>query len=395
MSKSSAVSQPSPESISRRASWCALVVGLAVVVTAINAFPPAEVHYRVSSDVVVSSSRIPQLTDALKRDRDHAATKGLKYVQLLNVEVLDQATDIVSSEAGDEAAGELALVKVDSLWTGAYSGAANENWLKSLAKFENHEVAATEVAKKHRFANWSKKTAESYLKRHDFLADKPRLSTSTDGKTFELATGNRTQAQLASFGRPIPDGESSETADTKAPFVRADLEQRVAEKQTAAAETAKQWRKSLAAAHGLVRIANQPSLETSLTGIPTWIVFSVLVTGVCVGLSTRWTYLRLQSGGVYQPETVAVQLALQGLPTLAKLEVVDPAGQGNGWSDRTARSANQFGKQLARNMTRIGEAMLAFWVVLIAYRLVLDPLWRDVLYESPLVALARILSGMP
>ncbi|MEM8734684.1 MAG: hypothetical protein AAGG44_10705, partial [Planctomycetota bacterium] len=366
-----------------------------VVVTAINAFPPAEIHYRVCSDVVVSASRVPQFNDALRRDRNHAATLGLKYVQLVDVEVLDQASDLLRADDGNESTEELALVKVDSLWTGSFSGAANESWLKSLAKFENHEVAATEVAKQHRFRSWSEKTAENYLKRHDFLADKPRLSTSTDGRTFELATGNKSNTQLASFGKPISGSSVMSDSEPDPASVRVLLEERVAEKEAAATESAEQWRQSLAAAHGLVRIAKKPSLETHLTGVPTWVVFSILVIGVCTGLSTRWTFLRLQSGGIFQPASVADQLALQGLPTLAKLDVIDPAGQGSAWSDRTARSANQFGKRLARNLTRIGEVVLTFWIVLIAYRVVLDPIWRDVFYESPLVALARVLAGMP
>jgi hypothetical protein len=52
-------------------------------------------------------------------------------------------------------------------------------------------------------------------------------------------------------------------------------------------------------------------------------------------------------------------------------------------------------RRLTQQLLALSELVVMFWCLAIAIRVVLDPLWRAMLWESPLAALGRLFFGLP
>ncbi|MFK7737572.1 MAG: hypothetical protein AB8B50_16170 [Pirellulaceae bacterium] len=402
MTKDEVVSQSDSTSTRYKANWCGLVAALAVVLTALNAFPPADVYYRVTTELVVSSERVQAFENALAEDKTSVSEGQLKFVQLVDLNVLDKA-EVLDSASGlgqppaedSEAEKELALLQVNSLWTGSYTNESHKKWLVGLGRVAEAPAEETELARENRYSKWLKSTSEHYLRRHDFIASASHDSAKDVAQNFAPATGTR--ASLASFSRPVSEDEASQdvTQAESSRDVRQQLELKVEEQRKQADAIEARLEEQQRQASGVLRFANRPQLSTGTGRIATWLTMSTLFLGVFSGAIARWAYLRLQSGGAWEPALVAEQLAKQGIPTTENLVIVDPSRQDATRRDYLFSKLDSAGRMLSRNLILFAEVVLGIWTILIAYRLLLDSLWREALYESPLVALAHVLSGMP
>lgn len=370
-----------------RATWCGIVFGVASLLTFLNLLPPAGVSYHVRSEVVISSSRLAQLNDllstSLDREKQSAGT-----VQLVAVKVLDQSSHLLEGPISDQL--DIALVEMNSRWSNRCTGNRHIDWLKTLTRADESELSESELGREKRFALWEMAAAQHYADRHNFLTYHGASSVATDVLTNGLDQHSSVPATLASFDRT-----ARSDVEAGSDPIGIELQRLVDAKKQAVEKSESAWQDRVEQASGLIEVASQPEIAVQPALIPVWMVFSILVLGLSAGAIAGWVQFRLQSGGVYQPADVANQLALQGLPVAGRVCVPTIHIYDGDWMNQTSEHATVVGRGVARHLLQIGEGVVAFWFILLMIRFLLDPMWRSVLADSPLHALARILVGLP
>lgn len=371
----------------RRATWCGVVFALAVLISALNFFSPFEVHYRVRSEVVISVSRIAQLKELVSQDRDVAEDKA--GVHLVGVKVLDDGSRM-APPAG-ETRHEIALVEIESQWEEQCSAEAHHAWLEEITQAKTRIFDGTDLASQHRLARWELEAAKHYAERHDFLAKRQAPSVTNDGRSFELATASSRVGVPSTLAGYRKGQEISEGADAE----RAQLQEQVQLASQRVLQTELAWREQIEQSSGLLEVTSPMEVATNTVAIPFWMATSILVLGLASGSVAGWFQHRLQSGGVFEPVGVAEQLQREGVPVIGQIELPADHVEQNPWMETTTRRAGMASRRAARNLTRVSEWALGFWVLVIVARLALDPLWRGLFIESPLAAFGRLLTGLP
>lgn len=425
----------------RRATWCGIVFALALLITVLNVVPPVGISYRIVSQAVVSEARFNQLHTEQKKPLGNAGKQAELGASLTNagalkrVKVLDRVQED-GSQSFDPAAGlQLVLVEVESLWPERCNEDTYTTWFEQVTRCTPRELAGSELAKQLRHARWELQAAEHYASQYQFLK-KPNenatafttaqnttaqntiaASVGNGGRTFQLASSaeavaatattsgttseaTKVSAMLPTFNAAEPPfvavSTSADTAaDEQAAVVLERLNAQVAAARRQVSETELAWQQQIQQASGDIRLSGAIQVLATPTAIPGWLAASVLIVGLAAGASAGWFQYRLQSGGVYDPESVARQLEHVGIIAAGKLTLADVRGGNEDWMERASASANTTGRRLARNLSLISEIVVGVWFALIVFRLVADPLWRTVLLESPLAALGRLLTGMP
>ncbi len=382
----------------RRTSWCGIVFALAIVLTCLNFMPPIDVSYHVRSKVVVSEARLGQLRDLAIADREAVKNGEQQRIQLLSVKVLDLADqeESLASEPTDE---KVVLVEVGSLWANRCTSERHYTWLKNISKIDPVRISNVPAATTARFARWELEAAQHYDAQHRFLSEKESLPE-PEPSTNVVASSPRQTFQLASFGQPKDASQASTNADASAIGKElilsgnADIGLQLTEQINVAKEQLKQaelsWQEQIERSSGALQIASVPIIAPRSTSIPLWMAASILVLGLAAGSSVGWLQLRQQTGGTFQPGGVAEELAQDSIPLAATLQLprkVDDGAPTPGDSRPVIRAG--------RPLTRLSEWAVTFWVVLAVGRFFLDSVWRDVLVDSPLAALGRLMSGMP
>ncbi len=370
----------------RRAVWCGTVSALAVLLTFLNIFPPFDVRYEVRTEVVVSADRLAQLQQHVDSGAAGATepARGNTMVRLTDVHVLDLAdTALVNATEQDE----LMLVEVHTEWSKRYSDSEHRQWLEQLTSGSDVGAGDSDTERQLRLAEWEQAAAEHYLARHDFLSRPGPKRANSDGRTFQLAAGpSRPQAQLAGH---VSSSESN-PAD-----VRNELEERLHLASQWTRETEVAFRDRVEQSSGMIRLAGQPDIETDSGSIPVWIVFSIVVLGLSTGSVCGWAQWKLQSGGAYLPSRVAEQLALEGIPVAGEVVIPDDQIDRQDWVGLASTRAGEASRRTGRNLIWLAEVWLGLWIVLIGARLLTDPMWRGLLWDSPLAAFGRTLIGLP
>jgi hypothetical protein len=371
----------------RRATWCGVVFALAIVLTCLNFMPPIDVRYHVRSQVVVSEARLAQLRDQAVSDRQAVQQGELKRVQLLSVKVLDLA-EPSETDTWTKPTEKVVLVEVGSLWQGRCTAERHFTWLKNVSKLDPAKLTNFPAASAARFARWELEVARHYQSQYQFLCDK-QLPASADATGEQEGIPGRQTFQLASFSQPV---DTPPTA-TNVPAVdnTASLAAQVADAQARLKQAESSWLSAIESSSGPLQIASLPDIAPRSTSIPLWMAASVLILGLATGTTAGWLQYRQHSGGACQPCRVAEQLALDSIPIAGTLRL--PA-IGLATSSPLAMPQRLI-HRTARRLNRFSEWAVTFWVVIATGRFFLDSLWRDVLVESPLAALGRLMAGMP
>lgn len=409
--------------LQRRAVWCGVVCSLALVLTVLNIFPPSRVRYHVRSEVVVSQSRIARIAENIAKTSNPNVPATLTQLNVLD----DKTQDVFSDLLADSGASHTrsALVELQSLWNSRCDDQSHENWLTELTRVDPSELASTDVAREKRMSAWEATAAEHYMRRHEYLSNRSPLSTSTDGRVFELATnaagksaretepaGNASQgpdrqrqealirgvpAQLASYAAPAGDSASQNSTSNAA--TQSEIRELLEKQLLAASEKAKtaeaQWHQAANDAAGAVHLATKPEVRPLYESIPTVSVMSVLILGTIGALGAAMLFRFLQCSGVHSPAKIAAELSLQGLPTAGTVELAHFERDDDAMPERFGRVCAYAGKWMGRNMITVGEVVMGCWALLAVGRCLLDPIWRAVLMESPLIALSHLWIGMP
>jgi hypothetical protein len=372
----------------RRAAWCGIVFALAMVLTCLNFMPPIDVHYHVRSEVVVSETRLAQLREQAVRDRQALQKGELQQVQLLSVKVLDLA-EPSEAETWTQTTDKVVLVEVGSLWKGRCTAERHYAWLKNISKLDPIQLSSLPAASAARFARWELEAARHYQSQHEFLCAKELPQPDPTPGSDEQLPGRQT-FQLASFSQPV-DAPSATPGPQAAVDFSAELSAQIDEAQQRLAHAESSWLTAIEKSSGALQIAGLPVIAPRSTSIPLWLAASVLILGLATGSTAGWIQYRQHSGGACQPCRVAEQLALDSIPIAGTLRLPTVGGD----SSTTLALPQQLVNRTARRMTRLSEWAVTFWVIIATGRFFLDSLWRDVLVESPLAALGRLMAGMP
>jgi len=379
--------------------WCGLVFSVALVLTAINMMPPTPVGYRVSSQVIAS----PQRLDVLKRyllshSVGDVATRP-DEPRLLGIKVLGNHAETNSSQhrAHHE---PLMLVEVRSLWPSRTDSERVHHWLNKLSEPDQRVISQVDAANAERFARWEMQAAEHYLKhfrhtrRRYVEQDAQELADASVGGTGELvSTADGPPARFASLATtPAPEAALRASAagseDIEARLVQ-QLEQATAREQSATAAVQEQALKvsGILSLAGSARVRAQPGRTATMT------VLSILVLAFAGGAIGGWTHHRAQSGGIFHAAEVARNMDVLGLPTLGVIHIASASLQTA--TTEVHRRVSSFRRWAMKKSLSLTEMVVLFWCMAIAIRLVLDPLWRTMLWDNPLAALGRLFIGLP
>lgn len=400
----------------RTSTWCGIVFGLLIVLTALNFVPPVDVTYIARSEVFVSQVRFEQLERLAHRDADYWFDDDTSAIRLMGIRVLDESIadkKLTSSDLND-ASGQLLLVELKTRWQRSFSDEQLVDWLDERTQPRIDQVDAS-LAYENSRAKWKVKLAEHYLARDEHVSLKG-LGAGNRTK-FTLAAGSTAKPKVgfATLTTEVdsqePEGysvggsfrETEETPSFNSAVVshdlnasgREQLQQQLLLAKADLGAVQSQWQKRMAGTAGTLEIAQATHLDATSSPIPLWLAASVLILGCCAAASAGWVQHRLQAGRVYDPARVAGALSKSGLPVLGSVELDVRYLTSNDLADRARLNASKFARFIGARIQRISEWALWFWVYMIAFRLVLDPMWRSVLCESPLAALGRVLVGMP
>ncbi len=382
----------------RRASWCGVVTALAVVLSCLNFMPPIEVCYQVRSSAVISEARLGQLRDLVIADREAVKLGKHQRIQLLSVKVLDLANqeESLAHEPSDE---KVVLVEIGSLWSNRCTAERHYTWLKNISRVDAAKVRNGQAAISARMARWELEAAQHYLTQHKFLSDKEPLPEPEIPSN--IASNDRRQTfQLASFGQPTKATQSATDTTAQADgnesilSGNADFGLQLTEQVDIAKEQLKlaelDLKEQIEKSSGILQIANIPVISPRSTSIPYWMAASILILGLATGSSASWYEIKRESGDASQPTYVASQLALDSVPLAGTLLL--PIG-----NDALAAAELKPDSKVrkAGPLNRLSEWAITFWVVIAIGRFFLDSVWRDVLVDSPLAALGRLVTGMP
>ncbi len=407
----------------RRAAWCGVVFALAMVLSILNFMPPIGVQYHVHSKVVVSETRLAQLRDLAIADRGAIKRGEKKRIQLMSVKVLDLAEQEQSadSEPTDE---KVVLIEVGTLWSSRCTPERHFTWLSNISRIDPRQLVDVQAASQARSARWELEVAQHYKAQFDYfggktsfadettqglpshpLADSPQsnVGNATGTQSNKSATSIRPTFQLASYiESPKSAAVNEQTTSDQAVLKNQSAESESAEdfklqldrRITLATEQVKQtevaWQDAVDRSSGVLQIAGLPVISPRSTSIPFWMAASILVLGLAAGSTAGWFQHRTYSGGTYHALQVAEQLSLDSVPIAGRLVLAKSEHQ-NAISGSGPTAVARTG----RGLTRLAEFALTFWVVVAVARFLLDSVWRDVLINSPLAALGRMLAGMP
>lgn len=401
-----------------RSAWCGLVCALAAVITTVNLLPPAGVGYKVTSQILVSPKRFERLKQELKKSTPTAAEATLLDIKLLD----DAPTRRMANPQESQV-----LLQVSSQWPQRTSAQRLQKWLQTISTVDERALSSHEAARAQRFARWEVQVREQYLNQHreallakratDAEPDTDAVVGSTSSKyasNIKLAS-NSTQPRVkfATLGESkSPVGEVENTSP--APSVESSLEltaPQAGEDESPSDEYEKQLQAELATARAIEQnvtgeVTNQAvqvSGKLVLAGpgrvsaipdrLPRNQVLSIIILALAVGALGGWVNHRAQSGGTFSAADVSRNLQLLGLPVLGN--VILPTNELEGVEGEVNRRFTDVRRWLMQQCLALAELIVLFWCLAILIRMVLDPLWRGLVWEDPLSALARLFVGLP
>jgi hypothetical protein len=361
--------------------WCGTVFGLAVLLTVLNILPPVDVQYIVSGKIMAS----PVRAVALRNSQKQLSDLELNQARLQNLMVLGNS-QLTNSKDFDRSAN-VVLLGLDSVWQTRCSHQQFTDWIESLAKVAQptHEIAGSNVASEIRVTRWELEAALHYQARQEFLGEHESTDTA-------IASNDKNVFQLAS----TKIGSAGDTVEAKASLqVKPELVGKVQDLQAKFDKLSSNLKSKQDEVAGQIQLTDGPKISPYCQPIPAWLALSVLVIGLATGSAAVWLQLRLHSGGVYDADDVSVQLSRAGIPVVAHVQVTCDQLDSTDWLALASEKASSVTRTGRRNLILFSEVVLGLWCLMIVGRLVLDPLWRSFLVESPLGALGRLFTGMP
>ncbi|MEM7479386.1 MAG: hypothetical protein AAF483_30755 [Planctomycetota bacterium] len=357
--------------------WCGTVFGLSVLIVSLNIFPPSNVEYDVNTKILVASTQLPWIEDAVTEESSEIYDSA-PQIHLESMEDLKVADGL---ELRGQQSQEYRQVALKSIWSQRWTEERHEAWIADLTQPNAQQIDQTEYARELRLANWEVTAARHYLDRETYLSQPSPSSSSMPNMVLASESGS-TKGGFASFQKPAKN-------------VIFELEHNLQSKVSTQQLAHDSWQQQLENSRAFYQIVETPKVSLRIAVIPTLILVSIFSIGIFSGASASLLHHRIQSGGSYSPKIVAQQLVRLGLPLVGQVEVSDPLQNDLKASNILGRLFQQFLRLCIQNLTKIGEWILAFWVLLLLCRLLTDELWRQLVLQQPLVALSQLFIGLP
>jgi hypothetical protein len=284
---------------------------------------------------------------------------------------------------------KVVLIGLNSVWQSRCNQDQFHSWIDSLATSPEPQRAVSSSVTSHdlRVTRWEFEAAQHYQAHQEFLE-----KTSSSAPVVPVVN-EKGVFQLTSTASP--NASQQPKIDPDAAFLKQQLAQSVQSLQSRLESLSQQSLAEQDQVAGQIELTDGPQIQPHSRPIPVWMALSVLVLGLASGSSAGWLQLRLQSGGVYDPQDVAAQLSRAGLPEVARVQLSSDQLDSSDWLARAGQRASTAGRTSGRNLVLLSESMLALWCAIIVGRICFDPLWRSLLIDSPLGAFGRLLAGMP
>jgi len=357
--------------------------------------PPVPIQYEVTGKVLVEPQRVEGLVKNLKRTTLLTEPTVLRDFKVLARSQAEPDLGLARFHESDRV-----FLKLKSLWNERCSQDDFQKWADAATRSTPKIHQNSEMASAVRKARWELVAAEHYQKHHGFLHSDSQLASNESGR-FQLAglEGSPSNAQLVANtlgpGSAVDSADKSDPARSDGSVDRQQMEANVLVAQQRLETLESELQKELQKATGAVTLMDPPVVVPVADRIPFWMALSVIVILLSVGSLVGWYHLRLQSGGFYDPQDVASQLASQGMTVVARVSLPSDQLDSSDWLEIASRQASATGRRTGRNLTYLSEGMLTFWCCIMLARFSLDPMWRMVLLDSPLAAFGRLIAGLP
>ncbi len=410
-----------------RSVWCGLVCALVAVITVVNLLPPASVGYRVTNQILVSPKRYELLQQELTKTKPTSPEAVLLSVKLLD--------DAKSHRLADPQDVQL-LLEVSSQWPHRTTAPKVQKWLTTISTLDERAVSHLDTARAQRYARWEVQTRQLYLQQHrdamlakrasaaaekanalaetstSKLPSNIKLASNPDKPRIKFATLDETQG--VELGGTQTSATTDSTVSTGTSGAAGSLElsgNGVAEDASPSDEFEKQLEAELDAARkleqnvtsevvnqalmasGKLKLAGKGRVSAVPDRMPRNQVLSIIVLALAGGALGGWVNHRAQSGGSFSAVDVSRNMQLLGLPVLGNLSL--PTSEIEGVEGELTRRFTDVRRWIMQQCLALAELMLLFWCLAIVIRMVLDPLWRGLVWENPLSGLARLFVGLP
>ncbi len=390
--------QASP-SLVKRAIWCGTVFSLASLVALLNFLPPIDIHFRVRAQVIASPQRIDALREKLRNDLHSIRDGRYAETQLFAVQVLEDGS--IPPNDSQPRRNILKLAEVDTRWNARATTGQVRQWLEAITQVRTNVLHDSQVLKDERFARWKSQVSKHYLDHFNYTRipseNQAEVVASSDKLPGQEQIQTSGPMRFASTIRPAQENSENSPRDSE---VNANLNELQLQDDYEAAqqqlgESMQARKKFEEQMTGVLAISGSPRIRALAGYFPIWLAWGSLTFAVAIGLASGWIQFRLQSGGAYEPKYVAELLAVDGLPCVDRVVVGIDQRYGIDWMETSGLTAAWISRRFSCALTAIGEWSVLFWCLVIALRLVFDPLWRSIFLSSPLAGLGRLLIGLP
>jgi hypothetical protein len=287
----------------------------------------------------------------------------------------------------------LMLLEVVSHWRSRTDSGRVHRWLSDLTKTDERTLRHFDAARAQRFARWEVQAHEHYLKHYRHTRsheDADNGGEATAGPLQLTSATDRVPTKFASLSNPeiVTSANATTQVDIEKQLLQ-ELEQAALREKNAAADVENQASKVA----GVLNLSGSPRVHAAPGRMPTSMIASLFVLALAGGAIGGWANHRAQSGGTFYARDVAMSMQLLGLPVLGRVHL--PVAHVSALDGILKKKLTDYRRRLVQQSLALSEFVVLFWCLAIGIRMVLDPLWRAMLWENPLAALGRLFVGLP
>ncbi len=391
-------------SVLRRCAWAGTLFSVLAMICALNMIPLQSIGFLVTTPVIASPSRLLALRAQMPSPGE--TTKEAKELRLIAIrsDVGDK------TKAGNTVGAELLAAQLQFQSGRLPNKAEVEDWLQAASDLPHASFRNEDTAKRYRWAKWRKDALTHSLQVLELDSEAEALHENSTLASLEPMLEHEllesSKSQLASLGPPQPNLEKkagtaaqkveASTDSSREPFKVASVpmskqpdlapslrEQLRLELQSIESELSQL--ESVRRVEGKSTddvLAISRSIVTRPMGerIPMSRAAGLLAIGITSWFGMAWFYWYLSNRGGSNPHHVIAWLERVGVPLI-----------GSPFPDALASSEEE---EKAKRVCNILEWMVLFFGLWAAIRFASDPMWRMLLLEQPLAALARLFAKL-
>ncbi len=427
MRKPGQAQKPNRQAPRETACWVCLIASLAFCLWGSNALQIQQLEYQLTTNIAISQHRFP----LLQRLSNHASKSGtLPSTVFSLLQILPDDSGRVGSKSSD-----LRSVRVKILCKNHCDFRVVEQVLNELTTPTEESDECVVFDKQILKARWLLESNLHSIKRLEMDVDREKVAIESERDEAErIANTNDegskpvSQFRLASFG--VSAANAAPNSELMGSLIH--LNQLRSENVESMLQTRKRLHEK---SKGFLSFTGSPRMDPAVKPITLFrfMVLSVLCVLVWL-LLMAWLQpirgsisklrKRLTAGPALKDSTRASTLPplgiaktihwmqQSGIPYLGAIHVsvgampaTEPSSHSPSMNDlmntETSPSTDMVAElafsaqaRSKRVLKRLSEGSLVFWIGLLVFRLMFDPLWRELVMVAPLAALSRLISGI-